>query len=137
MRILGIDYGTKKIGIAISDESAQFAFPKKIIGSGARALVEILEIIEQESVGKIIIGNSLSQVGLRNELMEDVDAFIEELHKLTGLPIELVDERFSSTAVRAFDFTKPIANTRGNHRPTNAIDDRAAAIMLQRYLDRL
>ncbi len=137
MKILGIDYGTKRIGIAISDDSGKFAFPKSIITSGSKALGEIITLIQSEQVERVVVGNSVDQSGMRNILMEDIDVFIEELHKLTGLPIELADERFSSSAVRAFDFEKPIANTRGNSRPTGLIDDRAAAIMLQRYLDRL
>ncbi len=136
MKYLGIDYGTKKIGIAISDESGAFAFPKEIVPSGIAALRAIVEMVVSEGVQKIIVGNSLTSSGERNVLMEDIDAFIEELHKLTGLPVILSDERFSSTAVRAFDFEKPIANTRGNSRPTDPIDHRAAAIMLQRHLDK-
>ncbi|WP_196758645.1 Holliday junction resolvase RuvX, partial [Streptobacillus moniliformis] len=66
--------------------------------------------------------------------MEDVDAFAEELTKLTGIICEYMDERFSSTAVKSFDFEKPIANTRGNTKIHAPLDDRAAAVMLQRYL---
>ena len=133
---MGIDYGTKRIGIAISDASGSLAFPKKIISSGADALRDIVALIHDEEVEAVVVGNSLDNAGNRNMLMEDVDVFIEQLHALTGIPISLTDERFSSTAVRAFDFTKPIANTRGNSRSTDHIDDRAAAIMLQRYLDK-
>lgn len=136
MKYLGIDYGTKRIGISISDESGKFAFPKTIIASGTKALMEIINLIDQEKVGKIIVGNSLDNAGVRNVIMEDVDVFVQELMKLTGLPVELSDERFSSTAVKSFDFEKPIANTRGNARNTDPIDDRASAIMLQRYLDK-
>ena len=136
MKYMGIDYGTKRIGVAISDESGKFAFPKVIVSSGARALADIVNLIEQEGVEQIIVGNSIDAMGNRNSIMEDVEVFIEQLHSLTGLPIGFMDERFSSTAVRSFDFEKPIANTRGNSRPTDHIDDRAAAIMLQRYLDR-
>lgn len=136
MKIMGIDYGTKRIGIAMSDESGAFAFPKQVIVSGEKALAEIITIIDQEQVKKIVVGNSLDSVGVRNAIMEDVDAFVEELHKLTGLPIELSDERFSSSAIRAFDWEKPVATPHRTERNTDPIDDRAAAIMLQRYLDK-
>ena len=136
MKYMGIDYGTKRVGIAVSDESGKFAFPKTIVSSGKQALTDIINLIQEEGVEQIIVGNSLDASGNRNAIMEDVDVFIEQLHKLTGLPVGFMDERFSSTAVRAFDFEKPIANTRGNSRPTDHIDDRAAAIMLQRYLDK-
>lgn len=136
MRYLGIDYGTKRIGIAISDESGMFAFPKAIAGTGKEALAQIVSLIETEGVQKIIVGNSLDQAGVRNAVMEDVDAFVEELNKLTGLPVILHDERFSSSAVRAFDWSKPVATPHRTTKKPEPIDDRAAAIMLQRYLDK-
>jgi putative Holliday junction resolvase len=136
MKYMGIDYGTKRIGVAISDESGKFAFPKIIVSSGKQALSDIIALIQEEGVEQVIVGNSLDMSGNRNAIMEDVDVFVEQLHKLTGLPVGFMDERYSSSAIRAFDFEKPIANTRGNSRPTDHIDDRAAAIMLQRYLDK-
>lgn len=136
MRYLGIDYGTKRIGVAISDESGMFAFPKTIIGTGKEALTQIMSLIESEGVEKIVVGNSLDQAGVRNAVMEDVDAFVEELNKLTGLPVVLHDERFSSSAVKAFDWFKPVATPHRITKKTEPIDDRAAAIMLQRYLDK-
>lgn len=140
MKYLGIDYGTKKIGLAMSDESGKFAFPKTIVTSGIQALRDIVEIVHVEHVEKIVVGHSLTSAGERNAVMEDIDAFVEEIHKLTGLPVALADERFSSTAVRAFDWSKPVASphrsTRAQQAKHSPIDDRAAAIMLQRYLDK-
>ena len=142
MKYLGIDYGTKRIGIAISDESGSIAFPKKIIvqnqePNGVKILTEILDMIRSEEVKTIVVGNSLDGAGERNAIMEDVDVFVEQLHTLSGLPVLLHDERFSSVMARAMDFGKShtVANPRRNeHRPDH-IDDKAAAVMLQRYLD--
>ena len=150
MKYLGIDYGTKRIGVAISDESGAFAFPKMIVPSGEsakaseKALREILDLVQNEGVQKIIVGNSLDGDGVRNAVMEDIDAFVEELARLTGLPVELHDERFSSTAARAATWSKPVATPRrtgpstknGGTKGGDRIDDQAAAIMLQRYLDK-
>lgn len=143
MKYLGIDYGTKRIGIAISDESGSIAFPKKIIShgqqnSGAKFLEEILDLIKSEGVQSIIVGNSLDNTGGRNAIMEDVDAFVEQLHALSGLPVLLHDERFSSVMARSMEFGKSdtIANPRRNDIRAEHIDDKAAAIMLQRYLDK-
>jgi len=135
MKYLGIDYGTKRIGLAVSDESGMFAFPKEILANGKQALEKILDLVKSESIGKIVVGNSLDTSGQRNLVMEDVDAFVEELHKLTGLPVDLHDERFSSIAARAMDLEKPKASLRNSAARMDHIDDRAAAIMLQRYLD--
>ncbi len=136
MKYLGIDYGTKRIGVAVSDESGGFAFPKTIILTGNKALSEIVDLVISEKVDKIVVGNSLDLAGARNVIMEDVDVFTEELHKLTGIPVVLSDERFSSSAVKAFDWSKPVATPHRSGKKADPIDDRAAAIMLQRYLDK-
>ncbi len=140
MKYLGIDYGTKRIGLAISDESGMMAFPRGILDGakqGQVALAEILDTIKAEDIHEIVIGKSLDTAGGRNLIMDDIDVFAEELHKLSGLPVHLHDERFSSFAARAFDFSKSDsnANHRKNHDRVEHIDDRAAAVMLQRYLD--
>lgn len=136
MKYLGIDYGTKRIGVAVSDESGSFAFPRQILSTGERALAELVDLIGSEGVGKIVVGKSVDLKGDRNAVMEDIDAFVEELYRLTGVPIELEDERFSSSAVRAFDWSKPVATPRRSEKRPDPIDDRAAAVMLQRYLDK-
>ena len=139
MKYLGIDYGTKRIGIAVSDESGMMAFPRGIIAGGAQAFAQIVKTITDEGVQKIIVGNSLDQAGNRNMIADDIDAFITELEKISGLPVELQDERFSSMMARSFDFSKDdyIANPRRNAQRVEHVDDRAAALMLQRYLDKL
>ncbi len=139
MKHLGIDYGTKRIGLAISDESGSFAFPKKILENTKESIAQLLEIISAEHIEKIIIGNSLDKTGVRNALMDDVDAFAEELQKLSGIPVEMQDERFSSVFAKSMDFEKGnfnIANLKNKNVSPDRIDDRAAAIMLQRYLDK-
>lgn len=139
MKHLGIDYGTKRIGLAISDESGSFAFPKKILTNSKERIAELLEIISAEHIQKIIIGNSLDKTGTRNALMDDVDAFAEELQKLSGIPVEMQDERFSSVFAKSMDFEKGnfnVANLKNKNSSPDRIDDRAAAIMLQRYLDK-
>lgn len=136
MKYLGIDYGTKRTGVAISDESGKFAFPKTILSTGKQFLAEIVEMVQKEGVEKIVVGNSMTMSGERNAIMEDIDAFIEELYKLTGVPVDLEDERFSSSAVRSFDWSKPVATPHRSGKTSEPIDDRAAAVMLQRYLDK-
>ena len=139
MKHLGIDYGAKRIGLAISDESGSFAFPKKILVNSKEGISELLELISSEHIQKIIIGNSLDKAGARNALMDDVDAFAEELQKLSGIPVELQNERFSSVFAKSMDFEKGnfnVANLKNKNVSPDRIDDRAAAIMLQRYLDK-
>lgn len=136
MKYLGIDYGTKRIGIAISDESGMMAFPRGILSGGKSALEKILDTVRDEQIDEIVVGKSMDQSGNRNAIMDDIDVFVEQLHNLTGLPVHTHDERFSSQIARSFDFTKSdnVASPR-KHDLVEHIDDRAAAVMLQRYLE--
>jgi len=136
MKYLGIDYGTKRIGIAVSDESGMMAFPRGILSGGKSALEKILDTVREERIDEIVVGKSMDQKGNRNAIMDDIDVFVEQIHNLTGLPVHTHDERFSSHMARSFDFTKNdmVANPR-KHDRVEHIDDRAAAVMLQRYLD--
>lgn len=139
MKILGIDYGTKRIGLALSDESESLAFPKSIVASGMAGLSKIMDIVTTEKVGKIVIGNSLDQSGERNVVMNHVDLFVTELKSRSGLPVELQDERFTSAFAKSLDFEKAgfnVAQKKSRLSTPDHIDDRAAAIMLQRYLDK-
>ena len=124
MKYLGIDYGTKRIGIAISDENGEFAFPKMIVGP-AEAVAEIAGICQQESVKEIVIGRSVASNGMQNDIGPLVEQFKEKIHGATGLPVHFQDEGFSSMEAHRYQTDD------GNR------DDSAAAIILQRYLDRI
>lgn len=140
MKYMGIDYGLKRIGIAISDDGGTIAFPKKVLENTEKLFPEILDIIQQESVREIVVGKSLDQVGNRNAVMDDIDVFIEELQKLSGIIVQLEDERFTSHFLKSFDFTKsiekPVTRERKVKQKDTAIDAQAAASILQRFLDK-
>ena len=137
---MGIDYGLRRIGIAISDDNGKIAFPRKVIQNTEKLFSEILEIIQQESIVGIVVGKSLDQTGNRNIVMDDIDVFIEELQKLSGIFVELEDERFTSHFLKSFDFTKsiekPITRERRIQKKDTSIDAQAAASILQRFLDK-
>ncbi|MEO5646694.1 MAG: Holliday junction resolvase RuvX [Candidatus Paceibacterota bacterium] len=124
MKYLGIDYGTKRIGIALSDESGQFAFPKSIVAPD-KAIAEIAGICQQESVTAIVIGKSIASNGMDNEIVPIVEKFKEKLAGVTGLPVHFQQESFSTMEAHRYQ-------TKAGSR-----DDSAAAIILQRYLDTL
>lgn len=133
MKYLGIDYGTKRIGVAVSDEGGSLAFPLTTIKAGASALGELVEIINREWAEKIVIGESKNLKGEANPVMEDIDQFKKDLAELTQLPVEYEQEFFSSTqAARQF---APDGSRKKN--PSQAkLDASAAALILQSYLDR-
>jgi putative Holliday junction resolvase len=137
MKYIGIDYGTKKIGIATSDDGGSIAFPYAVILNNKDFFDALIKIISETGAGEIVIGNSLMGNNMRNEISDDIDAFVETVERLTELPVHMQDERFSSSAVSAFNWNKPVATPRRTEKDYKPIDDRAAAIMLQRFLDKL
>ena len=133
MKHLGIDYGTKRIGIAVSDEGGSLAFPLTTVAAGANALGEVVEIINREWVEKIVIGESKNFKGEANPVMEDIEQFKKDLAELTRLPVEYEQEFFSSTqAARQF----APDGSRKKNPSQEKLDASAAALILQNYLDR-
>jgi len=133
MKYLGIDYGTKRIGLACSDTGGTVAFPHGTVKAGPQALSEINSIIQKEGVEKIIIGESRNFKGEPNAVMEDITEFKKDLEELSGLPAEYEAEFLSSAgAARQYegDFGRKSAPSQ------DKLDASAAAVILQSYLDR-
>ncbi len=135
MKYLGIDYGTKRIGLAVSDEGGSLAFPLTTVVAGADALGKILEIINREWVEKIVLGESRDLKGELNPVMEDIEQFKKDLAELTQLPVEYEQEFFSSAAA-ARQFA-PQNKSRKDNPSHEKLDAAAAALILQSYLDRI
>ncbi len=141
MKHLGIDYGTKKIGLAVSDERGKIAFPREIIPNNGDVFAYLLDFIDRESIEKIVIGKSLNQFGSENRLQKDINRFREKLSQFFHGEIIEQDERMSSVAARSHLYGKGnIANAswtgRENKKRRQQVDAGAAAIILQRYLDK-
>lgn len=136
---MGIDYGTKRIGIAVSDDGGTIAFPRVILGNSPRLFEEILDIIRTESIDAIVVGKSTDTHGNRNAIQDDIDVFVEELEKLSGKKIHMEEERFTSHFLKSFDFSKSIEKRTSRNRTKKpvqqAIDAQAAASILQRFLE--
>ncbi len=123
MKLLGIDYGTKKIGVALSDESGIFAFPHSIIENTPSALEKIIAIARGSSVGEIVVGESLDYVGRANPIDDAAHNFADALEKRTGLEIHFEPEYLTTTQAGKMQ------GRRDN------LDASAAAIILQSFLD--
>ncbi|HVZ76203.1 MAG TPA: Holliday junction resolvase RuvX [Candidatus Paceibacterota bacterium] len=133
MKYLGIDYGTKRIGIAVSDDTGTVAFPLSVIPSDREALGKVVEMVKEKRVGKIVIGESRNFKNEANDVMEDIDQFKNDLAELSGLPVEYEPELFTSTqAARQFDPD----GSRKEAPSQEKLDASAAALILQGYLDR-
>lgn len=123
MRYLGIDYGTKKIGLALSDEEGHFAFPHAVIKNDSKALKTIVEICKSERIGGVVIGRSLSYERTENAVMRNVYAFAERFTTETGLPIFYEDEVLTTREASRV-ITKDVGT-----------DARAAALILESFLN--
>lgn len=123
MKILGIDYGKKRIGVAVSDESRKFALPLVVVKNSDLALKEIVEIARQHEAEEIVIGESRNYKQEPNPIFEEADAFKKELEK-AGLKVYLELE-FMTTI-----------NAERLQGKNDMSDASAAALILQSYLDR-
>lgn len=124
MRHLGIDYGSKNVGLSLSDEEGTMAFPLKTVKNGASLFGEIKSIIKKESVGVIIVGESLDYAGKENPIMKKIRPFAEKLKAETGLPIFFEPEFLTS---------REAGHIQGENEKTDAS---AAALILKSYLDK-
>ncbi|KKQ04111.1 MAG: hypothetical protein US12_C0005G0018 [Parcubacteria group bacterium GW2011_GWA2_36_24] len=99
-RILGIDYGTKRIGVAVSDENNKLAFPKEIVLNNSNTFKRLNEILEKENIGEFVIGESVDFTGALNALSARIDVFILELEERFKLPIHKQKEFLTSVEAR-------------------------------------
>ncbi len=142
MRFLGIDYGTKRIGVAVSDENMSLAFPKEIVPNDANTFKKIGEIIKSEKISEIVVGESVDFSGKLNALSARIDVFILELGEKFNLPIHKQKEFLTSVEARkSGDTKKDLSPSQAHGRvkqiKSGRIDASAAALILQRYLDKI
>ncbi len=132
--ILGIDYGSKRIGIAVSDLSCTIASSYKIIYRKGinEDISELSKIIQEKEIGGIVMGLPLQMNGLEGEIAKEVRKFAEILIEKIGLPILLWDERLSSSAMENF-LIKEVDLSR--KKRAKVLDATAAAYILQGVLD--
>lgn len=124
MRYLGIDYGARRIGVALSDETGGFAFPRETLPNDPTAVDRITAIVAHENVGGIVIGDARAVSGAENPITADADAFARQLEAHAKVPVQRSWEAWSSIEASRFA-------PKGREHD----DAAAAAIILQRFLD--
>jgi len=122
-RILAIDYGEKRIGLALSDEEQKFAFEFEI-WSPEQIITELPSLIKEKDISKIVLGNPLNMSGQPTLKTAEVLDFQKKIQEISGLEVELVDERLSS---------KMAENISGSSKNIDAL---AAQIFLSNYLNK-
>lgn len=149
-KFLGIDYGTKRIGIAISDENARLAFPREVFKANGELFPKLVKIFQKEKIKEIVVGESLDFAGLPNLIQKEIDFFIAKLEKKFKIPVHREKEFLTSIEARRYQEEQmdpdsrfwPGSNRSRSIRKTNiakihyGVDSSAAALILQRYLDK-
>jgi putative Holliday junction resolvase len=133
-RILGIDFGEKRIGLSISDPLGIIATPYGTLQNDAIVWSRLKEIVTREGVALVVIGMPMTLRGEKSEKAGQVDAFADTLKLHTGLDVLPWDERYTTSIARQ---TLLDMNTKKKHRnaKNGTLDSMAAAIILQSYLD--
>ena len=131
--LLGLDFGDKTIGIAVSDKSLTIASPIKTIRrkSISKDLIELFDLIEVYNVGGLIVGLPLSLNGKENIRTEKVRKFVNAIELQKNIKIMLYDERFSSDVI----FKELRKNRNSISKIKKKLDQQAAAYILQGFLD--
>lgn len=124
MRKMGIDFGTKKVGIALSDESGKMAFPHSVIPNNSELLQSVVNLIEAEQVTEVVMGHSLDSEGKENKVHKFAVEFVTELTLQTPIPVHFEPEQFS---------TQQAIKIQGRN---DKADASAAAIILESYLNK-
>lgn len=121
---MGIDYGTKRVGVALSDERGEFALPHRVLPQSPK-LVEIVALLAKDKeVTTIVVGESKDLAGEDNPLMKRINRFVEELRQASGVPVVLEPEFMTSAEA---------ARLQGK---TDMLDASAAALILKSYIDK-
>jgi len=131
-RTLAIDYGEKRIGIALSDPLGITAQAYPFISNSKEFFSQLNQLIEEKSVTQIIIGLPTNRFGEDTQKTSEVRTFSEKVASETGLPVSFQDERYSSKAVERHLIEADVSRKKRKQ----VIDSQAAAFFLQGYLDK-
>lgn len=124
MKVLALDYGSARTGVAVSDPTGTLARPLEVVenASAPAGLKRLVELVEREGVEQIVVGSPVTLRGERGAQAEETDAFVSALRAVTAVPIESFDERF----------TTKLAEAQPSEAPSDAV---AAAHLLSTYLE--
>lgn len=136
MRYLGIDYGSKRVGLSISDEEGNIAFPYKTIANNLELVDAIHNICGKEEVSAIVLGESQDLSGKPNKIMGSIEEFKKNLEAELDLPV-FFEKEFMTSVYSGEQKSKNVFIAKKIKKEKVEKDDsKAAMLILQRYLDR-
>ena len=122
VRLLGIDYGTKKVGLALSNEDGTMAFPHAVFTNDAQMMEKIAALIQEKKVQKVIVGKSHNLEGAPNVVQKEIELFVDALEGALKVAVVYEQEQFS---------TQEALRIQGRTEHTDAS---AAALILDSYI---
>jgi putative transcription antitermination factor YqgF len=125
VKVLALDYGSARTGVAVSDPSGTVARPLGVVerAGSESGLAELVRIVREEEAERVVVGLPLTLRGTRGEQAVETERFVETLRRVVDVPVELYDERF----------TTDLAQRTGGEAPEDAL---AAAHLLSGWLER-
>lgn len=132
-RILAVDYGRARVGIAVSDPLRFFAIPLITIKNDNNFWKNFEEIISEYKIEKIILGHPLKEDGSKSEMTLEVEKFKLILEKKANLIVELYDERYSSSI--AHERIIKSVSSKKKRKDKGLVDKNAAAVFLEDYME--
>ena len=132
-RIIAIDFGEKRIGIALTDPLMMFAYPLTTLNNDSKFWDNLLKLLNDYIVEKIILGYPLKENGEKSLSTLMVEKFHEELKSKINIPIELFDERYSSDIAK--ERILQSVKSKKKRRNKGLVDMNAACVILQDYLE--
>ena len=123
MKVLALDYGSARTGVAVSDPTGTLARPVGVVERAGTesGLAELARLVRDEEAERVVVGLPLTMRGARGEQAAETERFVERLRAVVDVPVELYDERFTTDLAQQGDSSTPL-------------DARAAAHLLAGYL---
>lgn len=131
-RILAIDFGEKRIGIAITDPMNMFAYPLITLLNDLSFFTRLKDIIDEYNVVRILIGNPIKESGGESRILKLIIDMKEKIENKFCLPVELIDERYSSEIARQRILETVVSKKK--RRDKSLLDKNSAAVILEDYL---
>lgn len=137
-KLLGIDYGSKRIGIALTNETGEYALPYSVVQNSKEVVADILKICVKNNVSKIIIGESKDFLQQNNPIMKEINDFAKKLKEKSNIEIIFHPEFMTSAEAERTQPRRLPSESRLKRRETKnkMLDASAATIILQSYIDK-
>lgn len=119
---MGIDFGTKKVGIAVTNDDGTMAFPRTVVPNDDQLQATVESLIAEEGIAEVVIGHSLHTTGEANPVQAHIEAFMTDLTLSLGIPVHLEPEQYSTQAA---------TRVQGKNEQTDAS---AAALILDSFI---